>query len=92
MDQGKRPDARKRLRRRASDLGRIFAEAATMHGLSPRETEVGAMVFGGRTNEGIARLLDISVSAVKKHRDRAFRKFGARRVVEFLHAVHLSGK
>ncbi len=89
--QGDRWDVRRRLERRARALGRLFAEAATLHALSRRETEVARLVFAGRTNSEIAVRVGRSLSAVKTYRLRAFRKFGARSVVEFVHAVHLSG-
>jgi DNA-binding NarL/FixJ family response regulator len=46
------------------------------HGLTPREREVLALVAAGRTNQGIADELSISVKTVARHLSNIYGKLG----------------
>jgi len=56
--------------------------AAKRYALSPRETEVLALLVSGKTNEEIAGTLFISLSTVKTHVASIFSKTGARNRLE----------
>ena len=59
-----------------------FREAAERFGLSPRETEVLALLISGRTNKEISQALFVSLSTVKTHIASIFAKTGARNRLE----------
>jgi two-component system, NarL family, response regulator LiaR len=48
-------------------------------GLSPRETEVLALIASGSTNQEIAARLDVSINSVKAYIRSAYRKIGVQR-------------
>jgi DNA-binding NarL/FixJ family response regulator len=48
------------------------------HGLSPRETEVLALIAAGRSNQEITEDLHVSMATVKTHVNRIFAKTGVR--------------
>ncbi|MER7764666.1 LuxR C-terminal-related transcriptional regulator [Streptomyces sp. NPDC097619] len=76
-----------RLRRRLS--GRSAAEERRGHlsGLSSRELEIAALVGAGRTNQGIATRLDISVKTVETYMSRIFKKLGVNSRSQVAHAI-----
>ncbi|WP_198651623.1 helix-turn-helix transcriptional regulator [Dyella sp. C11] len=55
--------------------------------LSAREREICRLIGQGVTNENIAAQLGISRLTVRKHRQNAMRKFGARGTVDFIRCV-----
>jgi FixJ family two-component response regulator len=59
--------------------------------LTPRESEVLALVTAGRLNKQIAAQLGISLKTVKVHRARAMEKLGAASVAEAVRAVDRAG-
>jgi DNA-binding NarL/FixJ family response regulator len=50
--------------------------------LTPREREVMALIAEGRSNNGIAAELNVTVAAVERHVTHIFDKLGLRQVVE----------
>jgi DNA-binding CsgD family transcriptional regulator len=59
-----------------SSLRRDQLTTLTAAGLSPRESEVAAVLHDGATNSAIAGQLGISIGTVKKHVERIFRALG----------------
>jgi DNA-binding CsgD family transcriptional regulator len=57
-------------------------EASVRFALSPRETEVLALIVAGKTNDEIAKALFVSLSTVKTHIASIFAKTGARNRLE----------
>jgi DNA-binding CsgD family transcriptional regulator len=57
-------------------------ETATRFALSPRETEVLALIVAGKTNDEIAKALFVSLSTIKTHIASIFAKTGARNRLE----------
>lgn len=65
-------------------------EAATAHGLSPRETAVLSLVAETYTAEAIGRRLGITTRTVHKHLENLYRKLGTSdRLATVLRAHHL---
>jgi DNA-binding NarL/FixJ family response regulator len=58
-----------------------------LHGLTPRESEVLALMASGRNNAGIARQLFLSDGAVEKHINSIFRKLGLNEELDINHRV-----
>lgn len=50
------------------------AAAVALEGLSRRESEVALLVSGGRTNQQIARVLELSHKTVETYLGRIFQK------------------
>ncbi len=59
--------------------------------LSPRETEVFALVVTGMLNKQIASVLDISEKTIKVHRARVMEKMRAGSVAELVRLADLAG-
>jgi DNA-binding NarL/FixJ family response regulator len=62
-----------------------------MHDLSPRQSEVAALVAEGFTGREIAEQLGISEQAVKNHKRSIYHKVGARNAVEMIRALMEKG-
>jgi two-component system nitrate/nitrite response regulator NarL len=61
--------------------------AASVPGLTPRESEVLALLAAGRANKEIGRALDLQEITVKLHVRNIFRKLGVRNRVEAANAA-----
>jgi two-component system nitrate/nitrite response regulator NarL len=66
--------------------GRVAPREAVGH-LTPRETEVLALLAGGRSNKEIGRALELQEITVKLHVRNIFRKLGVRNRVEAANAA-----
>jgi len=62
----------------AADTPGAVASWHNPHGLSPRETEVLALIAAGRSNQEITEDLHVSMATVKTHVNRIFAKTGVR--------------
>ena len=60
-------------------------EARKPRTITPRETEVMAMVAEGRKNREVAKDLGISVKTVETHRANIMNKLGLRNVADLIH-------
>jgi len=59
--------------------------------LTDKERFVGRLVLSGETNEAIAKTLCMSVRTVKRHRQTAFEKLGAKNTAEFVLLAYQCG-
>ena len=64
---------------------------ASLSALTPRETEVFALVVTGMLNKQIAGALDIAEKTVKVHRSRVMEKMRARSVAELVRLADQAG-
>lgn len=65
----------------------IFRESCLKSGLTPRESEIAALIAGGFTYKEIASELDISPNTVSNHVGTIYRKTGTRSKVEMVNAL-----
>jgi DNA-binding NarL/FixJ family response regulator len=54
----------------------LFRIRPAVQSATRRETQVATHIAEGRSNKEIARLLDVSIKTVEKHRDKLYKKFG----------------
>jgi FixJ family two-component response regulator len=77
-------------RARTHKVWKSTAQERYLH-LTPRETEVMALVVAGRSNKEIARQLDVSHRTIDVHRARVMEKMGAQSLPELVNMAVACG-
>jgi DNA-binding CsgD family transcriptional regulator len=65
--------------------------AHILDSLTPRERQVVSLLASGRTNKGVARMLDLSTKTVEAHRARALKRLNVKTTAELIRLVIESG-